>query len=339
MRSMLTGRKAAGSAVNEPAAEPNVEAATSVVLGVVALALVSVAALSRLPAKGVPTAPLDPVYVKECGNCHIPYPPSLAPAATWKAVMDGLADHFGENPSLDPMKVVKIRDWLAETRATLGHARRKPARAHKRARSTKDHRNTRLGAESTTNIRTPSSSRKRWEPRAHANLHADAETARFDPQSIANCKEAKPSKKTVIALYVVAGSAPWAAAEGAARRRRPSLKNTQRRRRPSDPCLSGFSGERGRVLFFAEPGAGKSDTPSCTTCHTKNPKEAGRTRQARKSAPWRLARKPTGIATALKPRNGSAAIVRASLGGPARRPKRVTSSHSWPASNTGKGSL
>ena len=43
----------------------------------------------------------NPVYVEECGACHFPYQAGLLPAASWQALMDTLADHFGENAELD----------------------------------------------------------------------------------------------------------------------------------------------------------------------------------------------------------------------------------------------
>jgi cytochrome b len=68
--------------------------------------------LAKLPALGAPVAALDPVYAKECGACHMPYHPSLAPRATWSAMMDGLDNHFGEDASLDPPAAQAIRAYL-----------------------------------------------------------------------------------------------------------------------------------------------------------------------------------------------------------------------------------
>lgn len=38
------------------------------------------------------------------------------------------------------------------------------------------------------------------------------------------------------------------------------------------------SPERGKALFTARHGGGKPDTPSCTTCHTANPRAMGQAR-------------------------------------------------------------
>ena len=47
-----------------------------------------------LPAFGVPDKPMDTAYAKECGSCHSAHHPSVAPAATWTAIMGGLAQPF-----------------------------------------------------------------------------------------------------------------------------------------------------------------------------------------------------------------------------------------------------
>jgi len=37
----------------------------------------------------------------ECADCHIVYQPQMLPQRSWRKLMDGLADHFGEELSLD----------------------------------------------------------------------------------------------------------------------------------------------------------------------------------------------------------------------------------------------
>jgi cytochrome c peroxidase len=46
----------------------------------------------------------------------------------------------------------------------------------------------------------------------------------------------------------------------------------------ADARFAGFSAARGKALFFARFHSGKAETPSCTTCHTENPRESGQTR-------------------------------------------------------------
>jgi hypothetical protein len=43
---------------------------------------------------------VDGLYQEECGSCHLAYPPHLLPSASWKAIMNGLDDHFGDNAEL-----------------------------------------------------------------------------------------------------------------------------------------------------------------------------------------------------------------------------------------------
>jgi hypothetical protein len=40
-------------------------------------------------------------YKEECGSCHLAFLPGFLPARSWKKLMAGLEDHFGENASLD----------------------------------------------------------------------------------------------------------------------------------------------------------------------------------------------------------------------------------------------
>ncbi len=59
-----------------------------------------------------------------------------------------------------------------------------------------------------------------------------------------------------------------------------------------DKAFKGFSTERGRAFFLAIPGTGKPGTPSCTSCHTKNPLNSGRTRAGKDIAPMALSATP-----------------------------------------------
>jgi hypothetical protein len=60
-----------------------------------------------------PRAP-DPTYAKECGACHLAYPPRLLPAASWRALLAGLDRHFGEDASLEPEVRAALEAWLVE---------------------------------------------------------------------------------------------------------------------------------------------------------------------------------------------------------------------------------
>lgn len=51
--------------------------------------------------------------IRECGACHMPYPPQLLPMRSWQALINGLAHHFNENASLDTATSRKILSYLA----------------------------------------------------------------------------------------------------------------------------------------------------------------------------------------------------------------------------------
>lgn len=53
----------------------------------------------------------------------------------------------------------------------------------------------------------------------------------------------------------------------------------------ADPTFAGFSAERGKAFFAANHTGGKPATPSCTTCHTADPKQAGKTRAGKPIEP------------------------------------------------------
>lgn len=70
-----------------------------------ALALVAVIGLGVGQARAdmrLPALDHGP-WKEECGSsCHVAYPPQLLSAASWRAVMAGLEDHFGVDASLEP---------------------------------------------------------------------------------------------------------------------------------------------------------------------------------------------------------------------------------------------
>src|SRR5271157_5278283 len=60
----------------------------------------------------------------------------------------------------------------------------------------------------------------------------------------------------------------------------------------ADPTFTGFSADRGAALWLADHTGGKVDTPSCTTCHTKDPTAWGQTRALKPIAPMAVSRTP-----------------------------------------------
>jgi hypothetical protein len=54
----------------------------------------------------------DAGYLKECGSCHMAYPPEFLPARSWNRVLGSLQDHFGDSAQLDAATQQRIRDYL-----------------------------------------------------------------------------------------------------------------------------------------------------------------------------------------------------------------------------------
>ena len=87
-------------------------------------ALAALLGLAALPAAAdKPRLPPNPAYMAECGSCHVPYPPKLLPAQSWRALMARLDRHFGSDASLDAKTSEEISRYLA------AHAGRRDAPA------------------------------------------------------------------------------------------------------------------------------------------------------------------------------------------------------------------
>ena len=56
--------------------------------------------------------PLLPQYKQECAACHVAYPPTLMPAASWTRIMANLPKHFGTDASLDPATTKELSGWV-----------------------------------------------------------------------------------------------------------------------------------------------------------------------------------------------------------------------------------
>jgi hypothetical protein len=61
------------------------------------------------------------LYTKECGACHIAYPPRFLPQRSWTKIMDTLAIHFGENASLgEPARSQILAHLVGNSAETAG---------------------------------------------------------------------------------------------------------------------------------------------------------------------------------------------------------------------------
>jgi cytochrome b len=118
LRAMIDGRKEARPGDKPTASRrPHPWPAFALATAIFAAGVGTTMALTDRPGLGVPVRPLDAVYARECGACHTAYHPSLLPGSAWIAVMDGLAQHFGEDASLDPGTAQSIRAYLAANSA------------------------------------------------------------------------------------------------------------------------------------------------------------------------------------------------------------------------------
>lgn len=60
----------------------------------------------------------------ECSSCHMLYHPGLLPERSWRKMMAGLDNHFGENASLDAVTRDEITKFLAMNSADKQDNRR-----------------------------------------------------------------------------------------------------------------------------------------------------------------------------------------------------------------------
>lgn len=61
----------------------------------------------------------------------------------------------------------------------------------------------------------------------------------------------------------------------------------------ADPSFAGFSAESGKAFFHATHTGGKPETPACTTCHTKSPRNIGHTRAGKEIEPMAVSVTPS----------------------------------------------
>lgn len=66
----------------------------------------------------------NPAYRQECGSCHFAYQPGLLPEASWRKMMSGLDDHFGDNAELNTETQKYILDYLVANSADKSNYKR-----------------------------------------------------------------------------------------------------------------------------------------------------------------------------------------------------------------------
>lgn len=63
----------------------------------------------------------------------------------------------------------------------------------------------------------------------------------------------------------------------------------------SDPAFKGFDAGRGKTFFNGNHSGGKPDSPSCTSCHTRDLTKPGKTRAGKEIAPMAVSANPKRI--------------------------------------------
>ena len=90
----------------------------TVVYAAVAGAVVLGASVSSPRAEGIqipadaPDVVQDEITRRECGDCHMVFPPHRLPQNSWRKIIGDLENHFGENAALDADTGKHIEDYL-----------------------------------------------------------------------------------------------------------------------------------------------------------------------------------------------------------------------------------
>lgn len=58
-------------------------------------------------------------------------------------------------------------------------------------------------------------------------------------------------------------------------------------------AFQSFSAERGQAFFLEKHAGGKAETPSCTTCHTSDPRNPGQSKAGKEIKPMAVSKTPS----------------------------------------------
>lgn len=64
----------------------------------------------------------EPTVMKECGACHMVYPPALLPARSWAKIIGDLGNHFGDDATLPAATQAKILEFYSKNAGDAGKA-------------------------------------------------------------------------------------------------------------------------------------------------------------------------------------------------------------------------
>jgi len=116
VKSMISGlKKVPADAPQIPQRKSRPLAAIVVITAVLAPAGTMLWAFSTMPPSGLRTLEPNATYETECGDCHLPFHPSLLSVESWTHMIANLQDHFGEDATLyGDATVVEITKYLTK---------------------------------------------------------------------------------------------------------------------------------------------------------------------------------------------------------------------------------
>ena len=65
----------------------------------------------------------NPEYATQCGSCHFAYQPELLPSGSWRKILAGLEQHFGEEVIIDEESKKEITDYFSSHGAETSSAK------------------------------------------------------------------------------------------------------------------------------------------------------------------------------------------------------------------------
>ena len=78
-----------------------------------AIVLAVMSGAAQADQRGVFPADMPASYRGECGDCHVAFAPDLLPVDAWHRIMNGLAEHYGVDATLDAKERDEIENFLA----------------------------------------------------------------------------------------------------------------------------------------------------------------------------------------------------------------------------------